>query len=61
MASFRLDLNRGDDPGAVDAVSQGDITPEIRITISDVLTREETILLVDRLRDRFLEIDWPAA
>ncbi len=61
MASFRFDIDRGTEPGAVDPFSQGDITPDVRLIISDVVTREEAITLISRLRDRFLEVDWPAA
>ena len=60
MTTTQFGINRADyHQDAAQAVG-GAITPDVQLTVEDVLSREEVLLAIDKLKMRILEIDWPA-
>ena len=60
MTTTAFSINRGDYHQDIAQAVGGAVTPDILVTVEDVLTREQIVLGLEALKMRILEVDWPA-
>lgn len=59
MTTTALGYDRGDEPGEVTIAAGGAITPEIQVTYEDVLTRDQVLLGIEKIKLQLLAADFP--
>lgn len=59
MSTTALGSSRGTPHGEITIGAGGAITPDVQLTYEDVLTREEIIIEIEKIKSRLLEVDFP--
>ncbi len=59
MTTTALGSSRGAPHGDVTVGPAGPIVPDVFLIFEDVLTREEVIVEIEKIKSRLIEIDFP--